>query len=98
MKAFTCTCGQPLFFDNLRCLACGSDVAYDPHTLRLTAVASEGSGLWSIVGDVRTPRQASSENREIASYLGVTKQERALVEPFSPQPGSDLVIALAGVA
>ena len=31
-------------------------------------------------------------------YLGVTKQERALIEPFAQEPGSDLVVALAGVA
>ena len=40
----------------------------------------------------------SSENREIGTYLGVTKQERALVEPFALQPSGDLVVALAGVA
>ena len=40
----------------------------------------------------------SSENREIRTYLGVTQEERALVEPFAPQPGGHLVVALAGVA
>ncbi len=55
MNAFTCTCGQPLYFDNLRCLACGAEVAYDPVTTNLTAVVPEGSGLWSIDGDTRSP-------------------------------------------
>ncbi|MEP7328002.1 MAG: zinc-ribbon domain-containing protein, partial [Betaproteobacteria bacterium] len=40
MRAFVCTCGQPLFFDNTRCLACGAEVAYDPHTCHLTALDS----------------------------------------------------------
>jgi hypothetical protein len=30
--------------------------------------------------------------------LGMTKQESAFIKSFAPQPGSDLVIALAGVA
>jgi hypothetical protein len=42
--------------------------------------------------------RASGVNREIGTDLGVTKQERALIELFSPEPGGDLVVALAGVA
>ncbi|MEO6564545.1 MAG: putative zinc-binding metallopeptidase [Casimicrobiaceae bacterium] len=55
MKAFVCTCGQPLYFDNLRCLACGANVAYDPQTTTLTAVVCDGDDLWSIDGDTRFP-------------------------------------------
>ncbi|MEP6824453.1 MAG: zinc-ribbon domain-containing protein, partial [Ramlibacter sp.] len=29
MKIFRCeTCGHPLFFENVRCLHCGSDLAF----------------------------------------------------------------------
>ncbi|MBT8421397.1 MAG: putative zinc-binding metallopeptidase, partial [Gammaproteobacteria bacterium] len=30
MKTFHCRCGQPLSFDNTRCLRCGESVGYDP--------------------------------------------------------------------
>jgi len=55
MRAFSCTCGQPLFFDNLRCLSCGAEVAYDPTTLRLAAIAPAGDGLWALADDPRAP-------------------------------------------
>jgi hypothetical protein len=30
VKRFTCQCGQNLYFDNSRCLACGNSVGFDP--------------------------------------------------------------------
>lgn len=30
MKSFQCTCGNTLFFESSRCLACGLDVGYEP--------------------------------------------------------------------
>lgn len=30
MKRFSCSCGQPLFFENTRCLQCDSQVGFDP--------------------------------------------------------------------
>lgn len=48
MRAFVCTCGQPLFFDNLRCLACGADVAWMLHallTLDLPVVPKEDDAV-----------------------------------------------------
>jgi len=53
MKAFQCTCGQPLFFHNFRCLGCGSEVAFDPHERRLNALVPVGDGTWTIAGDPR---------------------------------------------
>lgn len=35
MRAFTCQCGQPLFFDNDRCGRCGGDVGFDPARLEM---------------------------------------------------------------
>ncbi len=38
MRAFHCsTCGQLLFFDNVVCLACGTDVGFDPMNRELVA-------------------------------------------------------------
>jgi hypothetical protein len=55
MKLFACTCGQPLFFHNTSCLACGAAVAYDPTSRELGALLSMGDGSWTLDGDARTP-------------------------------------------
>jgi hypothetical protein len=57
MKAFHCTCGQPLFFDNSRCLGCGSEVAYEPATRILGPIHTPGDGLWTMAGDTCVPAQ-----------------------------------------
>jgi len=50
MKTFRCdNCGQLLFFENVRCLRCGSALAFLPDRLALCAVepAADGqAGLW----------------------------------------------------
>jgi hypothetical protein len=56
MKVFHCTCGQPLFFDNVRCENCGRQVAYDPASRMLAAVEPAGEELWAIAGDEGDPR------------------------------------------
>ncbi|MCC7374548.1 MAG: putative zinc-binding peptidase [Verrucomicrobiales bacterium] len=56
MKAFHCTCRQPLFFDNNRCLRCGSEVAYDPTSQRLTPLKPAKSGRWLLARDTRKPK------------------------------------------
>lgn len=58
MKAFSCACGQPLFFDNLHCLACGREAGYDPATRTFGAIEPAGAGLWLRAGDARDPRLA----------------------------------------
>jgi hypothetical protein len=58
MKAFACICGQPLFFSNLMCLACGRAVAYDPTAQVLGAIEPAGAGLFQLAQDEREPRPA----------------------------------------
>ena len=55
MQPSQCTCGQPLFFENTRCLSCGSEVAYDPLRRRLGAVAAVPDGLWTVCGESLDP-------------------------------------------
>ncbi|NBW96178.1 MAG: hypothetical protein EBR28_05490 [Planctomycetia bacterium] len=55
MQAFRCTCGQPLFFDNLKCLGCGAEVACDPRRRALGPVVPRGDGLWAFQGEAREP-------------------------------------------
>lgn len=51
MLSFACTCGQPIFFDNLRCLGCGADIAFDLDSRRLGPVEPRPGGTWSFRGD-----------------------------------------------
>jgi hypothetical protein len=49
MRTFHCDhCGQPLFFENVRCLRCGSDLAFLPDKLSLAAIepVPSDAGLW----------------------------------------------------
>ncbi len=49
MKTFRCdNCGHPLFFENVRCLQCGSDLAFLADRLALCAIeaAPDNEGLW----------------------------------------------------
>jgi hypothetical protein len=55
VKTFQCTCGQPLFFDNTHCLACFAEVAFDPTSHELGALASVGDGTWTLAADARRP-------------------------------------------
>jgi hypothetical protein len=69
MKAFRCACGQPLFFDNTRCLACGAEVAFDPLEQRLNALVAAGDGTWTMAGDAHAspPRFRLCEHRTRAA-------------------------------
>src|SRR6478735_10959423 len=50
MRTFRCdNCGHPLFFENVRCLKCGSQLAFLPDRLSLCAVEpvpGRDEGLW----------------------------------------------------
>jgi len=55
VQAFSCVCGQPLFFDNLRCLNCGRDSGYDPVARVLWAIEPAQGDLVVSPQDHRTP-------------------------------------------
>jgi len=41
MKNFSCSCGQPLFFENTRCLKCERQLGFDPSSLELFSFSEE---------------------------------------------------------
>ena len=45
-RAFACLCGQPVFFRNSQCLACGRALGYAPERRALLALEPQGDGLW----------------------------------------------------
>ena len=49
MKTFHCQhCGQAVFFENVQCLKCGSQLAFLPDRLNMAAIepVPEQDGLW----------------------------------------------------
>jgi hypothetical protein len=55
MKPFECVCGQPLFFHNSRCLACGRELGYDPDARTLGPVEADADGQLAFVIETTTP-------------------------------------------
>lgn len=65
MQPFPCSvCKQLLFFENSKCLRCGSTVGYIPETAQLVALRSVGSLLERIDG--RAGRYRHCSNRQVA--------------------------------
>jgi hypothetical protein len=44
VKTFSCSCGNPLFFENARCLTCGNEVGWCPTCRTLAPLLSDGQG------------------------------------------------------
>jgi hypothetical protein len=48
MKIYTCShCGNPLYFENNKCLACGRAVGFDPQTLAMVTLPQGGGGEYA---------------------------------------------------
>jgi len=63
MRAFSCTCGQPLFFENLRCVDCGADIGMDADTLHLGPIDLDPGGEWTFRGAPVAGRFRPCEHR-----------------------------------
>jgi len=66
MLSIACLCGQPLFFDNRRCLGCGADVAYDPARRKLGPIDPRGDGRWVF----REDNPPASEGFRLCAHRG----------------------------
>lgn len=84
MKTFDCDhCGQPLFFENVHCLRCGSVLAFLPDRLALAAVEPQAGdeGLWrrragpGRTGSGRTYRLCSNNIRHQACNFAVPSED-----------------------
>ena len=57
-RAFTCTCGQPIFFRNSVCLGCGKALGYDAVRGKLLPLEpDEEPGWWRSAENVARPRR-----------------------------------------
>jgi hypothetical protein len=57
LKTFRCTCGNSLYFENSRCLACGRPLGYVPDDRQISALEPEADGLWRALANGRRYRQ-----------------------------------------
>ncbi len=62
MIHFRCECGQPIYFDNNRCLGCGRQIGYDPD-------AAQGSGAMAVLDDHHYRRCANGVNYDVCNWL-----------------------------
>ncbi len=69
-----CRCGQAVFFDNLLCVRCSTDLGYHPTAGDLLSIESTANGQWRVVsegpqqGDVYT-RCANAEGPAQCNWL-----------------------------
>jgi hypothetical protein len=53
-RAYRCQCGRPLFFQNTRCLACGTRLGYEPQRGQVLPLApGPQAGQWRLFHDER---------------------------------------------
>jgi hypothetical protein len=63
-RAFACRCGQPVFFNNSRCLVCATPLGYEPEVALLLPLEPAGPpGLWRAVGPVADADAAMAARR-----------------------------------
>ena len=79
MNAFICeVCGQLLFFDNSNCLQCGSLLGFDPATLRLRALVTDGGVLRPADGGPATYRYCGNRIAARCNWLVPAEDPSAL--------------------
>lgn len=68
-RATACQCGRPVFFRNSQCLACHTQLGYDPERARLLPLQpADRPGLWVPAGSRRSaPRYHRCANLDSAS-------------------------------
>ena len=60
MKTFVCKCGNPLHFENSRCLVCERVVAYLPDQGCVSALGPQANGNWLAYANNQTYRQCKN--------------------------------------
>ena len=79
MRQFYCQCGQAVFFDSERCLACGSRLGFDPASTAMLALQPRGNH-WE-AGDGRLFRLCDNTLRfDVCNWLVPAEQEHPLCE------------------
>ncbi len=76
MRPYECAnCGQMLYFENTRCIACGASLGYLPGPLLLTALEPAGEGLWRTSADPDRRYRYCDNHRHAACNWLVSEDE-----------------------
>lgn len=78
MKRFTCDCGQPVFFENAQCLACGARLGFDPGQLQMLSLQPEEEGGWEAADGSRWLLCANAVEHGVCNWLLPADQENPL--------------------
>ena len=81
-RNYRCRCGQPVFFRNSVCLACGSELGFDPEALTLRSLLpGPQPGVWhaaDAAGEAGPPLQrCANVGRAGCNWLLPVDQARA---------------------
>src|SRR5262245_39231765 len=69
-RSFRCSCGQPVFFPDLQCLACDTPLGYDPERAQLLPLsAGEVEGTWRAI-DTDAPASTHQADRPFYRRCG----------------------------
>ena len=70
MQLFECdACGQAIFFDNVRCERCGSELGFIAEALRLAALAPRADGGWRISASPSPYRRCANAVHRSCNWL-----------------------------
>lgn len=88
MRIFHCDhCGNALFFENITCLQCGSDLAFLPDRLALSAIEQAGEpGLWRRRARGIEPSDAPARRYRLCSHHAATQSCNFAVPEDDPNP------------
>lgn len=79
MKTFRCQCGNNLYFENDRCLACERVVGYLPDQKQLSALESAEDGYWKALLNDRYYRQCkNSIDYNVCNWMVPVDDDQAL--------------------
>jgi hypothetical protein len=73
MKLFQCqACGQPLYFENIRCEKCGRGLGYLPWAETITSLEPREGGLVALADPGRSIRFCANAEHEVCNWLVAT--------------------------
>ncbi|MCZ8256561.1 MAG: zinc-ribbon domain-containing protein, partial [Polaromonas sp.] len=90
-RNYRCHCGQPVFFRNSKCLACGTPLGYDcERGLLLPLMPGPQEGTWQEWQASGAPAAAPPDNAVPPSLENIPGQESAAgLAPAPPAEGAE---------
>jgi hypothetical protein len=78
MRTYTCACGQPIFFQNVTCVACGRELGFLPDVLRLNSIEPAEGGLFKANKENRLYRKCFNYAKESVCNWMIPVDEKSV--------------------